>query len=257
MTSGHRSSQSRPAACRSRSGSRVRGADRVRPLAAAAPARPYLPPEISGLVVVLIAVALGSLAFRSLLGIGLPQPEHLPHFIVAALTLGSMVGLSVWAEASTDLLRADRHGRRLCDCGPQWRAHGGRSAGGQAAPLLSPPGFAGDGWSWHATLAIPFAVAALANCVRTIGDVTICQKMNDADWVRPDMDRSAAACSRTGSRTSRRDGRRAGVNTLRARRARRGDGRDEPPGRLRDRRDLLVLAFMPKASAVFWSCRRR
>jgi len=30
-------------------------------------------------------------------------------------------------------------------------------------------------------------VAALANCVRTIGDVTICQKINDADWVRPDM----------------------------------------------------------------------
>src|SRR5262249_61975212 len=57
----------------------------------------------------------------------------------------------------------------------------------RAAPLLSPPGFAAHGWGWDASLVLPFAVAALANCVRTIGDVTICQKINDADWVRPDM----------------------------------------------------------------------
>src|SRR5262245_49091567 len=62
------------------------------------PLRPYLPPEISGLVVVLIAVALGSVAFRSLLGVGMPQPEHVPHFVVAALTLGTMIGLSVWSR---------------------------------------------------------------------------------------------------------------------------------------------------------------
>ena len=43
------------------------------------PLRPYLPPEISGLVVVLIAVTLGSLAFRSLLGIGMPQPASTCH----------------------------------------------------------------------------------------------------------------------------------------------------------------------------------
>jgi NCS2 family nucleobase:cation symporter-2 len=57
----------------------------------------------------------------------------------------------------------------------------------QAAPLVSAPRLAVHGWSWDASLAIAFGVAALANCVRTIGDVTICQKINDADWVRPDM----------------------------------------------------------------------
>ncbi len=152
------------------------------------PLRPYLPPEISGLVVVLIAVALGSLAFRSLLGIGMPQPEHLPHFLVAAVTLGTMVGLSVWSRGIPRIFCA------LIGMAVGYAAavaNGALTAADletvQAAPLVSPPGFAAHGWSWHASLAIPFAIAALANCVRTIGDVTICQKINDADWVRPDM----------------------------------------------------------------------
>jgi xanthine permease XanP len=152
------------------------------------PLRPYLPPEISGLVVVLIAVALGSLAFRSLLGIGMPQPEHLPHFLVAAVTLGTMVGLSVWSRGLPRIFCA------LIGMAVGYAAavaNGALTAADlrtvQAAPLVSPPGFAAHGWSWHASLAVPFAIAALANCVRTIGDVTICQKINDADWVRPDM----------------------------------------------------------------------
>jgi NCS2 family nucleobase:cation symporter-2 len=152
------------------------------------PLRPYLPPEISGLVVVLIGVSLGSLAFRSLLGSGLPQSEQLPHFIVAAVTLGTMVGLSVWSRGTL---------RLFCALVGMVAGYGVAAVSGvlttedlqtvQAAPLVSAPGFAAHGWSWDASLALAFGVAALSNCVRAIGDVTICQKINDADWVRPDM----------------------------------------------------------------------
>ena len=55
------------------------------------------------------------------------------------------------------------------------------------AELVSLPRPAADGWAWDGSLVVAFVVAAVANCVRTIGDVTICQKINDADWVRPDM----------------------------------------------------------------------
>jgi xanthine permease XanP len=152
------------------------------------PLRPYLPPEVSGLVVVLIAVGMGSLAFRGLLGIGLPQTEHAPHFLVVALTLGTMIGLSVWSTGMP---------RLFCALIGMVVGYVAALATGlltpaslqavEAASLVSPPGFSTLSWSWDAALVIPFAVAALATCVRTIGDVTICQRINDADWVRPDM----------------------------------------------------------------------
>ena len=38
-----------------------------------------------------------------------------------------------------------------------------------------------------ATLALPFAIAAIAVAMKAVGTMTMCQRMNDADWVRVDM----------------------------------------------------------------------
>ncbi|MET0208286.1 MAG: solute carrier family 23 protein, partial [Burkholderiaceae bacterium] len=152
------------------------------------PLRPYMPPEISGLVVVLIAVSLGSMAFRNLLGESIPEAQRSPHFIVAAVTLGTMVGLSVWSRGTA---------RLLCALIGMVAGCAAAAIGGlltaehlqtmRTAELISVPQLASFGWAWDANLAIAFAVVAVANSVRTIGDVTICQKINDLDWVRPDM----------------------------------------------------------------------
>jgi NCS2 family nucleobase:cation symporter-2 len=152
------------------------------------PLRPYLPPEVSGLVVVLIGVNLGSLAFRNLLGVNLPAAQQAHHFSVAAITLGTMVGLSVWSRGKA---------RLLCALVGMVVGYAAAAAGGLFSPedlqtlhkaeLISVPRLAATGWAWDGSLAVAFIVAAVANCVRTIGDVTICQKINDAEWVRPDM----------------------------------------------------------------------
>src|SRR5262245_41307924 len=70
------------------------------------PLRPYLPTEISGLVVLLIAVSMCNLGFRNLLGIGASQPVDLRENIVATLTLATMVGLSVWSRGTPRLFCA-------------------------------------------------------------------------------------------------------------------------------------------------------
>lgn len=152
------------------------------------PLRPYMPPEISGLVVVLIAVSLGSMAFRNLLGESLPEAQQSPHWIVAAVTLGTMVGLSVWSRGKA---------RLLCALIGMAAGYAAAAASGlltaehlqsmRTADLVSMPHLAWFGWAWNANLAIAFGVVAVANCIRAVGDVTICQKINDSDWVRPDM----------------------------------------------------------------------
>jgi xanthine permease XanP len=152
------------------------------------PLRPYLPTEISGLVVVLIAVSMCNLGFRNLLGIGASRPVDLAEHIVAAVTLATMVGLSVWSRGTPRLFCA-LIGMVL---GYIVAAVAGTLTGAdletvEMAPYFSVPNLAAYGWSWDAGLAIPFAVAALGTCIRGIGDITICQKINDDDWVRPNM----------------------------------------------------------------------
>jgi xanthine permease XanP len=55
-----------------------------------------------------------------------------------------------------------------------------------AAPMLHLP-MPSLTWRFDSALAVPFGVAALAACLRAMGDVTTCQKMNDADWTRPSL----------------------------------------------------------------------
>ena len=44
------------------------------------------------------------------------------------------------------------------------------------------------GWSFDLHLVLPFLIAMLCSTLKSVGDITTCQKINDADWKRPDMD---------------------------------------------------------------------
>jgi xanthine permease XanP len=56
-----------------------------------------------------------------------------------------------------------------------------------AAPLFALPGVAPPGYAFHLPLLVPFLIAALAGGLRTIGVVTTCQQINDADWQKPEI----------------------------------------------------------------------
>ena len=55
------------------------------------------------------------------------------------------------------------------------------------SPWLSWPAPGSYGLSFSALLIVPFVVAALSSALKTMGDLTTCQKINDAGWKRPDM----------------------------------------------------------------------
>jgi len=43
------------------------------------------------------------------------------------------------------------------------------------------------GWSVDFTVLAPFLIGAICASLKSIGDLTTCQKINDANWKRPDM----------------------------------------------------------------------
>jgi xanthine permease XanP len=218
------------------------------------PLRPFFPPEIAGFVVVMVGVTLGSLGTRYVLGVGAPAGVSRLDFAVTAMSLGTMIALNVWTKGSLRvfcaligmvvgyLAAAVTGGLTLGDLKPV-----------EAAPLIHFPHLGHTGWTFDAALAIPFAVAALAACLRAMGDVTTCQKINDAEWTRPSMRSISGGALANGlSTVTAAVLGTIGVNTLTS-----SVGLSSATG-VTSRRIayviggmFLVLAFLPKAAALF------
>jgi len=149
--------------------------------------RKFLPVEVSGLVIFMLGVAAGLAGLRTLLGPA-ATPVSSAEWLVGAMTLGGMTALNVWAKGLA---------RMLCALIGLTIGYAVAAAAGLLNPALwglvaqadwlGIPHFGHIGWSFNATLAAPFAIASLAAAMKAAGTLTICEKMNDATWVRPDM----------------------------------------------------------------------
>jgi NCS2 family nucleobase:cation symporter-2 len=148
--------------------------------------RAIFPPEVSGLVVLLIGLSVGTSGLRLMLGPG-ASPVTEPEWSVAAVTLATMVALNVWATGIARMLCA------LIGLAVGYIA--ATFAGlmdGAFAPMVDAPWLAlpiptHPAWTFDPVLIAPFAIAAIAAALKAAGTITMCQRMNDADWVRPEM----------------------------------------------------------------------
>ena len=149
--------------------------------------RSIFPPEISGLVIFMIGLSAGIAGLRSLLG---PQaaPVSAAEWWVAGITLATMVAFNVWGKGITRMLCA------LVGLTTGYIAAGFAGLIGSSqlsvveqASWIGLPDFSAISWSFDVTLAAPFAIACVAAAMKAVGTITVCQRMNDADWVRPDM----------------------------------------------------------------------
>jgi NCS2 family nucleobase:cation symporter-2 len=150
--------------------------------------RAIFPPEVAGLIILLIGLTNGTIGVRNLLGIDAAQPFLGMDLAIGLASFAIMMALNVWTKG---LLRVF--------CGLIGIAVGyvaavalGRIGGADvqalaAAPLANLPGFSHFGWSFDAAFAITFAVAAISSTMKAMGVVTSYQKLNDAAWVRPNM----------------------------------------------------------------------
>jgi xanthine permease XanP len=56
-----------------------------------------------------------------------------------------------------------------------------------SAKLFAFPQISHIRWTFDFSLVIPFAVATICSSFKTVGDIVTCQRINDAEWKRPDM----------------------------------------------------------------------
>ncbi|HEY1541445.1 MAG TPA: solute carrier family 23 protein [Xanthobacteraceae bacterium] len=152
--------------------------------------RPFFPAEISGLCILLIGIYVGVLAIKSAFGLDASAQATVTsrELVVGGGTLALMIGLNLWAKGTA---------RMLCAiigviCGYAAAVALGAFDPAAMKVLTTASIFALPQWTpalphFSAELAVPFAAAALVCTLRAMGDVATGQKINDRDWIRPDM----------------------------------------------------------------------
>jgi xanthine permease XanP len=151
--------------------------------------RVLFPPEVTGLMVAMAGLQLIRLGCPRFVGYNGPgSVPELRAFVVGAITLIVMVGATVWNKGKLHAL-------------PMLM---GLSAGYILAlgsgvlpwpqfvrelnePWINFPHRVVSGLNFRFSLLAPFLIASLTAGLKMVGDLTLCQKINDSDWKRTDM----------------------------------------------------------------------
>lgn len=149
--------------------------------------RPFLPPELSGLVVLLIGLQLAAVGLSNLFPAQAQQATPLT-FATAFVTLATMVVLNIWSRGLVKLLcvligvvvgYVVAYACNLISPESLAAIH--------AAPAFALPHVFAIPLHFDLDMVIPFAVAGLATAMATSANITVVQRLNDANWVRPDL----------------------------------------------------------------------
>ena len=151
--------------------------------------RVLFPPAISGFIIAIVGIQLGLVAINHVLGIDVADSaEYTNHLIIAGATLACIIGLAVWSGGMARLMCsmiglvvglaiAIALGHVSAE---HWQAL-------DEASIIALPGIDHISFSFEPALVPAFLVAAIAATLRAVGVVTTCQKINDDDWKRPDL----------------------------------------------------------------------
>lgn len=150
--------------------------------------RIFIPPEAAGLVVSLVGIIIGLAALHVILDNNSGGVLTAQDGMVAAVCLGVMIGLNVWNKGRL---------RLLCILIGMIAGYAVAAGIGQITPtdfhtVISRPLFAIPtikylSWKFDWSMVIPFAVSGLAAAMSATAVVTTYQRLNDADWVRPEQ----------------------------------------------------------------------
>jgi xanthine permease XanP len=150
--------------------------------------RTFIPPETAGMVVLLIGVIIGLASMRVLVEDAPGGALAARDGIVAALTIAVMISLNIWNKGRLRLfciLVGMIFGYALSVLTGHIGIHDFVEAFNR--PIFALPTLGHISWAFDWSMVIPFGVTGLAAAMGVTAVVTTYQRLNDADWVRPEM----------------------------------------------------------------------
>src|SRR5215469_12887690 len=152
--------------------------------------RLLFPPDVTGLIVSIVGIQLVSIGCPKLLGRSPTHPNASAQAtLIGVATLLAMVAPTIWSKGKLKLfpiLIGLAVGHIVAFATGMLSLSRVRAA--WAGPVLSFPHRLPGGIAFKPSMLIPFFLIGLAATLKTVGDLTLCQKMNDAEWKRTDMD---------------------------------------------------------------------
>lgn len=148
--------------------------------------RGLFPPIVAGLVVLIGGMSLVGGAVEHSWSLGDDFVIDMPSLVMSSITLALIVALSVWGNRRLKLLAL------LIGVigGVAAAAVMGRLTGGElllAAPPVSVPGYVAPVFDIPVSLLLGLAFIAVLTQIDTVGSLILLDRMDDADWRRPDM----------------------------------------------------------------------
>ncbi|MFA4877364.1 MAG: solute carrier family 23 protein [Methanoregula sp.] len=151
--------------------------------------RVLFPVEVTGLVIMMLGIAVVPYALPQFFGMtGSANSPDLTVTVISVITLAITVGVTVWGRGQIRLfpvIVGMAAGYVLCI----YAGLAGADPLGQilSSPLIALPDPQYFGLSFQPALMIPFGIAAIVTFVKSIGEFSICQRINNTEWRRPDM----------------------------------------------------------------------
>lgn len=151
--------------------------------------RALFPAAVSGFIVTIVGIELGLVGMDQVLGIAdYNSPAFGRHVFVSLLTLVVIVSLSIWWRGLMRLMCSMIGiAAGFLIAFPLGIVPEKSVALLAAAPVFALPDPAYISYSFDPNLVLAFTTAGLAAALRTIGVITTCQKINDADWKHPEL----------------------------------------------------------------------
>ena len=153
--------------------------------------RVLFPPEVIGVVMTMVGIAVLPPGFPRLLAdpatlsAGADQGSNLA---VGLISLATMIGCTAWGRGLVKLFPL-----LIGICAGVAAALAlGCISSSAVQSVVDQPWFSWPHWAlsniaFEWSLLLPFTIACIATSLKNVGDLTLCQKINDSDWKRTDM----------------------------------------------------------------------